>query len=344
MRASAAFLDLADDGSREVIPGEELWRAAGVLVSLGVAPAFLFVVGGLGAIVFRDVVKHEPAPIFVAQYSALAAHSLGHEDPLNAGGPHHPRGVELDKLHVHEVRTRIVRERKAVSGVLPAVAGDLVSLANASGRQHDGSGAKQVEAALFAVVPERSCDAIAVFEEREDRELHEDIDPLVDPMVLEGSNHLEPRAVPNVGEARVLVPSKVPLEDAPVLSPVKERAPRLQLADAVGRFPGVELRHARIVEVLASPEGVREVDFPAVALVHVRERSGNPALRHHGVGFSQEGLRHHPDRDVESRSFDGGPEPGASSANHQDIVRVLLVLGHQKILQSGQMPMEQSRT
>ena len=44
----------------------------------------------------------------------------------------------------------------------------------------------------------------------------------------------------------------------------------LQFADAVGRFLGVQLSHAPIVEILAAAHGVGEMNHPVVALIDVR--------------------------------------------------------------------------
>ena len=48
VRAAAAGLDFAHDAARDVIARQQLRRTARVLVALRVAPAFFFVVGGLG--------------------------------------------------------------------------------------------------------------------------------------------------------------------------------------------------------------------------------------------------------------------------------------------------------
>ena len=49
VRAPASFAHFSPDAARHVIAGQQFRRTAGVLVALRVAPAFLFVVGGLSS-------------------------------------------------------------------------------------------------------------------------------------------------------------------------------------------------------------------------------------------------------------------------------------------------------
>ena len=100
VRAAAALFDFAHDAAGDVIAREQLGRAARVLVALRVAPAFFFVVGGLRAVEFGNVVEHEAAAFFVAQHAAFAAHAFGHQDAAHAGRPDHAGGMELHEFHV----------------------------------------------------------------------------------------------------------------------------------------------------------------------------------------------------------------------------------------------------
>src|SRR4029453_11326318 len=122
VRTPATFPYLAHDAPRHVVAREQLGRAARVLVALRVAPALLLVVGGLRAVIFRNVVEHEAAAVLVREHAALAAHPFRHEDALHARRPDHAGWVELHELHVLQNRTGVVRQRLAVAGVLPAVA------------------------------------------------------------------------------------------------------------------------------------------------------------------------------------------------------------------------------
>jgi hypothetical protein len=60
------------------------------------------------------------------------------------------------------------------------------------------------------------------------------------------------------------------------------------------------------------------------------------------VGFAQERLADHADLDTSRSGFDRRSEASPSCTDHQDIMIEGLVL-HQKILQSVQIPIEQSR-
>src|SRR5205085_3519063 len=115
-------------------------------------------------------------------------------------------------------------------------------------------------------------------------------DALVHGVLLEDADHLEAGAVTNVREPRVAVAAEVALEDEPVLRPVEQRAPFLELEDPVGRLLRVELRHPPVVEQLPAAHGVAEVDAPVVLLPYVPERGGDAALGHDGVGLAEERL------------------------------------------------------
>ena len=265
--------------------------------------------------------------------------------PLHARRPDHAGRMELDELHVHQLGPGVVGQRVAVAGVFPAVAGDLVRLADAAGGQHHRLGLEDDEAAALAVVAERPGDAVAVLEQADDGAFHVDVDALVDAVVLQGADHLQAGAVADVGQARVAVAAEVALQDAAVLGAVEHRAPGFQLADAVGRFLGVQLGHAPVVDVLAAAHGVGEMDLPVVAFVHVGQGRGDAALGHDGVRLAQQRFADQADRDARRGSFDGGAQPGAAGADDQHVVFVRLVFGHaQKILQSVQTPIEHSRT
>ena len=84
MRRSAAGLDLAVDAARDVVARQQLGRAPGALVALGVAPALFRIGRRLRLVVVGDVVEHEPTALGVLQHAAFAAHALGDEDALDA--------------------------------------------------------------------------------------------------------------------------------------------------------------------------------------------------------------------------------------------------------------------
>jgi hypothetical protein len=101
-------------------------------------------------------------PSLVAQHAAFAAHAFRHQDAAHAGRPHHARGMELHELHVQQLGSGAIRQRVAVAGVLPTVAGDLEGAPDAAGGQHHGLRAPTAKVAAFAIVAERAGDAVAV--------------------------------------------------------------------------------------------------------------------------------------------------------------------------------------
>lgn len=302
--------------------------AAGVLIALGVAPAFLFGVGGLGLVVVGDVVEHEAAAFAVAEHAAFAANAFGDEDAADADGPDHAGGVKLDELHVEEFGAGAVGEGVAVTGVFPTVAGDFEGTADAAGGEDDGLGGPEDEVAFFAVVAEGAGDAAAVDEEAEDGTLHVHIHAAVDAVILEGADHFEAGAIADVGEAGVAVAAEVALEDFAVVGAIEEGAPGFEFADTIGGFAGVEFGHAPVVEVLAAAHGVGEVDAPTVAVVDVGHGGGDTALGHDGVGFAEERLADNAYFDAGGGGLDRGAQTGAARANDQDVVGVGLEFRH----------------
>ena len=135
MRAPPSFTHFALNASCHMIARQQLGRAAGGLVALCVAPAFFFAVCGLALVVVGNIVEHEALAIGVSQHASLTAHALGDENSLHARRPHHPRRMELDELHVNQLRTCIVGQRMPVARVLPAVARDVKCAPDAAGRE-----------------------------------------------------------------------------------------------------------------------------------------------------------------------------------------------------------------
>ena len=343
VRAAAPLRHLAHDAARDVVARQQLGRAAGVLVALGVAPALLFVVGGLAAVVLRDVVEHEPPALVVAQHAALAAHALRHQDAAHARRPDHARGMELHELHVLQLGAGVVGERVAVAGVLPAVAGDLEGPADAAGGQHDRPCAEQPEPAPLAIVAERAGDAVAVLSRR--RTVHSMCTSMPWWMPWSCSVRIISRPVRSPTCARRgyrwppklrwrMRPSAVRSNSAPHASSSRTRS---------GASLRVQLGHAPVVDVLAAAHRVGEVHPPAVAVVHVGQRGRDAALGHHGVRLAQQRLADRPtvtpapDAAIAARS----PAPPAPMTR-TSCSKVWYSV--REILQSVQMPIEQSRT
>ena len=170
-----------------------------------------------------------------------------------------------------------------------------------------------------------------------------DVDALVDAVILQRADHLEAGAIADVREARIAVAAEVALQDPAVLGAIEDRAPRLELAHAIGRLLRVQLRHAPVVQVLAAAHRVGEVDLPVVALVDVAHRGGHAALGHDGVRLAEQRLADEPDGDARRRRFDRGAQAGAAGADDEHVVLVGLELGPLEILQSVMTPIEQRR-
>src|SRR5262245_40636488 len=305
--AAASLFDFADDAAGDVVAREQFRRAVGGLVSLAVTPTFLFVLGGLRFVVVGDVLEHEAFALVVDEDAALAANAFGDQDAAHARRPDHAGRMELDKFHVDQLGPGEIGEGMTVAGVFPAIARDLVGLADAAGGEHDRLGAEDDEAAFLAIVSDGAGDAIAVLQEAQDRHLHVDIDALMDAVVLQGADHFEAGAVADVGQARIAMAAEVALKDAAILGAVEDGSPFLQFANTVGGLLGVQLGHAPVVYVLSAAHGISEVNLPVVAVIDVGERGGNAALRHDRVRFAEQRFADEPDRDAGRGRFDGRP-------------------------------------
>src|SRR6266550_6595650 len=121
----------------------------------------------------------------------------------------------------------------SVAGVLPTVARDFVSAANAAGGEDDRFGAKNFKATTLALVTKCANDAIAIFQQRKNRVFHVNLDALMDAVILERANHFQPRAVADVRKSRVFVAAKISLQNPAILCPIENRPPRFQLAHAI---------------------------------------------------------------------------------------------------------------
>src|SRR5262249_11779093 len=148
----------------------------------------------------RDIFEHESLAIPITQHPTLAAHSFRDQNTANAGWPNHSGWVKLHKFHVHERRTGMVGERMAIARIFPTVAGDFVSPSNSSGREYYRLGAEQVKSAALPVISERTCDAAPVLQQLDDGMFHENVEPQMDSMILESTDHFEAGTVADVGK------------------------------------------------------------------------------------------------------------------------------------------------
>ena len=151
--------------------------------------------------------------------------------------------------------------------------------------------------------------------------------PLVDAVVLEAADHLEPRAVADVGEARVAVAAEVALVDQALFGAIEDRPPGLELVDAIGGLLSVQLGHAPLAEELAAAHRVAEVDLPAVALVGVGERGCRTTLGHDRVSLAEQRLADHAGVEALLGALDGRAQAGPAGSDDDDVVLDGLDLG-----------------
>src|SRR5690606_10614324 len=91
---------------------------------------------------------------------------------------------------------------------------------------------------------------------------------------------------------------------------------------------GVQLRHPPAVEELPAPHRVAVVHLPRVVRVDVAHGGGAPALRHDRVRLAEQGLADDGGAHPALPRRDRGPQPGAARPDDEDVVVVVLGLGH----------------
>ena len=106
----------------------------------------------------------------------------------------------------------------------------------------DGLGLENLETSALAVVTKRADDAVAVLEQRDDRVFHVDRDALMDAVILQRADHLQARAVADVGEARITMAAEIALENFPFLRAIKHRAPGFEFVNARRALPSRAVR------------------------------------------------------------------------------------------------------
>ena len=280
------------------------------------------------------------SPSLFLQHAALAPDALGDEQAAHARRPDHAGRVELDHLHVHQFRARVVGHHDAVARGLPGVGRDLVHAPPAAGGEDDRLGLEDDEAARLAGVAERADHPLAVFEQSGQRHFHVDVHAHADGLVLHGADEFQPRPVADVVEATVGVAAERALGDQPLRRPVEDRAVLFQFQDALRGLLGEDLHGARVVEERAALHGVHEVDLPVVRLAHVAQGGRHAALGHDRVRLAQQGLADHADAAPRLARRHGRPQPRAARADDQYVGLKCFVRSHNvlKILPTEEAP------
>ena len=201
--------------------------------------------------------------------------------------------MELHILHVDQRCARMICERVSITGAIPTVTRDLVSSAYPTSREHDCFGAENLKVSALAIVAECSNYARTIFQQRDDANLHVNIDSLMYPVVLQCSDHFEAGTIAHVRKARIFVAAKVPLQNSTILRAIEHRAPRLELTHTSWRFLRVQLGHPPIVDVLPAAHRVREMHFPVVAIINIGQRRRDAAFGHDGVRLAEKPFANH---------------------------------------------------
>ena len=203
--------------------------------------------------------------------------------------------MELNEFHVDQRRVRVIRERMSVAGAIPTVTCDLIRLADSARGENHCLRLKNLEPAALAIISERTDDALTVLQQRQDANLHVHVDSLMDSVILQRANYLQAGAVTHVRKPGIFVATEISLQNPAIVCPIEDRAPCFEFAHAIGRFLRMQFRHAPVVDVLPTAHRVGEMDFPIIAIVDIRECSGNSTFSHHRVRFAEQTLAYHPD-------------------------------------------------
>ena len=83
------------------------------------------------------------------------------------------------------------------------------------------------------------------------------------------------------------------LQNLSVRSAIEKRSPLLKLADAIGSFLGMKLRHPPVVEEFAAPHSVAKMCAPIVGGIDIGHRRSDSTSGHYSVRFAEEGLANH---------------------------------------------------
>src|ERR1043166_4323009 len=114
-------------------------------------------------------------------------------------------------------------------------------------------------------------------------------------VVLERAYQFKACAVTDVRKTRISMASEISLVDASVFCAVKDRSPALEFTDAIGSLFRVDLRHPPVIDILAAPHGIGEVDLPVIAIVVVTHRRRHAALGHNRMSLAKQRFADQPD-------------------------------------------------
>ena len=263
------------------------------------------------------------SPDRVEQRRALAAHRLGHQQPVGVGAGRRERGgVELAELQVGELGPGRVRHHRAGADRPPGVGGPGPQRRRAAGGEDRRAGADRPGVGDDAVA------ALAVAPEGEGRGALRDLDPglgggerrqpLGDPLARAGAagvDHPPPRVAALERERELAVGVAVEL-DAAVF----------ELGDHAGRLGRRAPRPPRC----GRPRARRRPCRPTCARGRVvrADRGGEPALGPEARALGERLARDHGDLGARLRRRSApSSRPAAPAADHGDVGGALLVSG-----------------
>ena len=218
------------------------------------------------------------------------------------------------------------------------VGGDLEHLAVATGREEHSLGVEDVEVAGGQLVRDDRRHAPVDERDVEDLELVEEVDAAGDALLEERLQDHVARAVGGVARAAdrrlAVVPGVAPeaaLVDLALGRAVERHPEVLELDHRVDRLSAHHLGRRLVDEVVAALHRVEQVPLPRVVL-DVGQRRAHASLRRARVRARRVELGEHRGVTLPGR-LDGGPEAGASRADDDGVVRVVVDV-HVRILPS----------
>ena len=131
-----------------------------------------------------------------------------------------------------------------------------------------------------------------------------------------------------MGEARIAVAAKIALENSTVPSPIEDRAPAFQFADAFGRFLGMQFSHAPVVDILAPAHCVGKMNLPIIAFIDVGQGRGHTPFGHDRVCLAEQGLADQTNFDARGGGLNGRAQSRTASANDEHVVFESFVGSH----------------
>ena len=129
-------------------------------------------------------------------------------------------------------------------------------------------------------------------------------------------------------QPRIFVAAEISLQNAAIFRAIENRAPRFELAHAIGRFLRVQLGHAPLIDILPAAHRIGEMHFPIVAFIDIGQRRCDSAFRHDRVRFAEKRFANQPDANARRRSFNRRAQSRAAGANDEDVVLESFVIRH----------------